>query len=145
MYTVYKITNKINNKIYIGSTNDITRRWREHKSHAFNPNCNDYNYPLQQAIRKYGLDKVTALVNEQNPVSKMSLPYISAYLNLKFKKNLAVLQDFFTFYLITFNSTLAIASSSKGSKSNLDSIISHSFNLGLVLGFTGAKIVQQSS
>lgn len=37
--------------------------------------------------RKYGLDKVTALVNEQNPVSKMSLPYISAYLNLKFKKN----------------------------------------------------------
>ena len=37
--------------------------------------------------RKYGLDKVTTLVNEQNPVSKMSLPYISAYLNLKLKKN----------------------------------------------------------
>lgn len=28
---IYKITNKINNKIYIGSATDIKRRWREHK------------------------------------------------------------------------------------------------------------------
>lgn len=37
--------------------------------------------------RKYGLDKVTGLVNEQNPVSKISLPYINAYLDLKLRKN----------------------------------------------------------
>ena len=36
--------------------------------------------------REYGLDKVTGLVNEQNPVSKISMPYINAYLNLKLKK-----------------------------------------------------------
>lgn len=66
MYTVYKITNKINNKIYIGSTNDIVRRWREHKSHAFNSNCSDYNYPLQQALRKYGLDNFSFEVIQDN-------------------------------------------------------------------------------
>jgi len=29
---VYKISNSINNKIYIGITNDYKRRWREHKN-----------------------------------------------------------------------------------------------------------------
>lgn len=37
--------------------------------------------------RKYELDKVINLVNEKNTVSKLSLPYINAYLNLKLKKN----------------------------------------------------------
>jgi len=29
---VYKIINKLNNKIYIGSSEDILRRWSRHKS-----------------------------------------------------------------------------------------------------------------
>lgn len=37
--------------------------------------------------RKYELDKVTNLVNEKNTASKLSLPYINAYLNLKLKKD----------------------------------------------------------
>ena len=37
--------------------------------------------------RKYELDKVTNLVDEKNNVSKLSLPYINAYLNLKLKKD----------------------------------------------------------
>lgn len=36
--------------------------------------------------REYELDKVTSLVNEKNTVSKLSLPYINAYLNIKLKK-----------------------------------------------------------
>ena len=56
MYFVYQITNLINNKKYFGSTNDIQRRWREHKSHSSNINSHDYNYPLQQAFRKYGIE-----------------------------------------------------------------------------------------
>ena len=31
MYYIYKITNILNNKIYIGRTNDFKRRMREHK------------------------------------------------------------------------------------------------------------------
>ena len=37
--------------------------------------------------REYGVNEVTGLINEKNPVSKISLPYINAYLNLKLKKN----------------------------------------------------------
>lgn len=52
---IYKITNKINDKIYVGKTLDtIENRWREHK--------NDYQKrrnekrPLYSAMRKYGID-----------------------------------------------------------------------------------------
>lgn len=30
MIGIYKITNKLNNKIYIGQSNNITRRFSEH-------------------------------------------------------------------------------------------------------------------
>lgn len=52
---IYKITNKINGKCYIGKTmSTIQERWKEH--------CNDYqkerhqNRPLYRAMRKYGVD-----------------------------------------------------------------------------------------
>jgi len=30
---IYKILNKINGKVYIGSATDIAKRWRDHKWH----------------------------------------------------------------------------------------------------------------
>jgi group I intron endonuclease len=53
---IYKITNIINNKIYIGQTRKTTnQRWSEHISAATaNPDSQDYNYLLHKAIRKYG-------------------------------------------------------------------------------------------
>lgn len=36
MLMVYKITNQINNKSYIGSTIRGYKRWDEHKKDAFN-------------------------------------------------------------------------------------------------------------
>lgn len=44
---IYKIQNKINNKIYIGQSIDIERRFAEHKRHK--DNC-----WIHQAIQKYG-------------------------------------------------------------------------------------------
>ncbi len=56
MYQVYRITNEINHMVYIGSTNNINERWRQHQSCAFNPNDHHYNYPLMRAFREYGIE-----------------------------------------------------------------------------------------
>lgn len=45
---IYKITNLINNKIYIGQTNNPNRRWKEHC------NSNSGCIKLRNAIKKYG-------------------------------------------------------------------------------------------
>lgn len=49
MWYLYEIKNKINQTIYIGKTNNITRRWRSHKN-------NSENIPLNRAIKKYGIE-----------------------------------------------------------------------------------------
>lgn len=57
---VYKITNKINFKSYIGISNDIYERWQQHIHNAFNSNNQkDYHKLLSAAIRKYGVDNFT--------------------------------------------------------------------------------------
>ena len=66
MYSVYKITNLINNKCYIGSSIRVEYRWREHKNTAFNSNSPRYNYPLYCAFRKYGLDNFSFQVLKDN-------------------------------------------------------------------------------
>lgn len=53
---IYKITNKVNGKVYVGQTNrDIPTRWAEHLYYSHNPN-RGYNSILHSAIRKYGDD-----------------------------------------------------------------------------------------
>lgn len=56
MAFIYKITNLINNKIYIGKTNySIEHRWQQHLYSSFkNENSQEYNYLLHKALRKYG-------------------------------------------------------------------------------------------
>lgn len=56
MFTVYKITNQINQKCYIGSSIQVEKRWQQHRNCAFNPNSHCYKYPLYCAFRKYGLN-----------------------------------------------------------------------------------------
>ena len=57
MFYIYKITNLINHKIYIGKTcRDIKTRWNEHCSQAYNHND---NFHLHNAIAKYGKENFT--------------------------------------------------------------------------------------
>ena len=54
---IYKISNTVNNKIYIGQTSrTVEKRWNLHKQTAKNPSYLSYSYPLYQAMRKYGID-----------------------------------------------------------------------------------------
>lgn len=47
MYCIYKVTNLINNKVYIGKTNNLERRKREHE-------IKENNSLIDRAIKKYG-------------------------------------------------------------------------------------------
>lgn len=53
-YSIYKITNLVNNKCYIGFTEDVKRRWKAHKVLRKNG-----TKPLYQAFRKYGMENFT--------------------------------------------------------------------------------------
>lgn len=64
MIGIYKITNKLNNKVYIGQSIDIERRWRVHKNRAFIQN-KEYDKYLYRAFRKYGLENFTFEVVEE--------------------------------------------------------------------------------
>jgi len=52
---VYKITNVVNNNVYIGSTVNIGNRWREHRR-KLNSRIHNNKY-LQRAWNKYGWEK----------------------------------------------------------------------------------------
>lgn len=53
MHFIYKITNLINNKIYIGQTNNPNLRWSQHKSSA---KYNRGNQIITKSISKHGAD-----------------------------------------------------------------------------------------
>lgn len=52
LYSIYKITNNINKKIYIGYTSNVSKRIRDYRS-------NRDDNPIQRAIRKYGWENFT--------------------------------------------------------------------------------------
>lgn len=60
MIGIYKITNLINNKVYIGQSINIASRWRRHRTDA-----NIKDTPLYQDIRKYGLNNFSFEVIEE--------------------------------------------------------------------------------
>lgn len=90
MIGVYKITNKKNGHCYIGQSIDIARRFKTHKNSASLPHSPTYNYPLQKAFRRHGVDnfdfeilclcdKNELLKNEQYYYEKHSPEYNQMY------------------------------------------------------------------
>lgn len=79
MGCIYKITNKINSKSYIGLTiNSCEVRWKQHKADA---KYNRYNFPLHKAINKYGIDnfsvEVIATENDINKLCELEISFIN--------------------------------------------------------------------
>ena len=66
---IYRITNKINNKVYIGKTElSIKARWRRHLD-CVRKKVNRYLY---DAINKYGIDNFSIEVIESCSINKLS-------------------------------------------------------------------------
>lgn len=63
MKGIYKITNLLNQKSYIGKSSDIEKRWKYHKI-RYN-DAKEYNKPLYRAFRKYGLNNFSFEIIEE--------------------------------------------------------------------------------
>lgn len=89
-YDVYKITNKTNNKVYIGITSKgLSARWKEHLYNAEH-GC---PFKLHNAIRKYGkenfsIELIDFVIAGKNQKRKKNIifPSISHY-----KTNLVII------------------------------------------------------
>ena len=73
---IYKITNSINNKVYIGQTiRALNKRWWEHKKDS-----ETSELPLYRAMRKYGLENFTIEeiggANSQSELNYVELHHI---------------------------------------------------------------------
>ena len=63
MYGIYKITNKQNQKCYIGKSSNIAQRWEYHKS--IYDTTKEKEKTLYKAFRKYGIDNFNFEVLEE--------------------------------------------------------------------------------
>ena len=61
---IYQIRNIINNKMYIGQSINIRRRWWEHKTRVYETD-EKYNLPIYNAMRKYGIDNFEFTIIEE--------------------------------------------------------------------------------
>lgn len=85
MFYIYLITNLINNKIYIGQTNDPALRWSQHK-HTARKSKVDETIPQQtitRAIKKYGEDnfkfEVIATCKTQEDCNEVEIEMIQQF------------------------------------------------------------------
>ena len=82
---IYKITNKVNNKVYIGQTSrSLEIRWREHKSRA---GCY-YTSHLYSAMNKYGVDNfifenAIKLIKKYKKQENLSLAFLLFNFSIK--------------------------------------------------------------
>lgn len=72
MIGIYKITNLINNKMYIGQSVHIEQRWKDHKVRAYYEDCEEYERPLYRAMRKYGLDNFSFEIIEECEIQALN-------------------------------------------------------------------------
>lgn len=87
MAYIYKIVNDINNKIYIGKTNNtIEQRFKEHCRDAFRER--NEKRPLYDAMKKYGIDHFHAeLIEETNSPEEREVYWIEYYGSFKYGYN----------------------------------------------------------
>lgn len=62
---IYIITNTVTNISYVGQATNISRRIRQHLRSSMSIKAKDYQYPLHQAIRKYGIDSFSFNILEE--------------------------------------------------------------------------------
>lgn len=90
MIGVYKITNKINGKVYIGSSKNIETRWKQHIQCL--DNNNHHCLRLQEDWNKYGIYnfifEIEHMCNNIDELTKYEQKYINKYIDNLYNSNL---------------------------------------------------------
>lgn len=78
---IYKITNSINGKIYIGQTkNGLENRWHQH---IYDASHNRTNMPIHFAMMKYGIENFTIecidTAETKEELNQKEISYIKKY------------------------------------------------------------------
>lgn len=83
---VYLITNNLNNKVYIGQSKDIERRWSDHISLGKTTSKSTSvanKYPLYRSMKKYGVENFSLTILEEvedyNQLDSIENKYIEKY------------------------------------------------------------------
>lgn len=94
MIGIYKIINQVNQKIYVGQSNDIKRRWSEHKR------CyKTKNTKLYQAMREFGIENFSFEIIEifeeynQNKLNERENFWIKNYNALEDGYNMSTIEN----------------------------------------------------
>lgn len=84
---IYKIENKINHKVYIGQSINITDRWRNHRSAYKDTSDKAYETHLYRSMRKYGIENFDfsiveeCLPSELNERERYWVSYYDSFFN----------------------------------------------------------------
>ena len=77
---IYKITNKINNKSYIGQTKNYKRRFSNHRTKYKKTDGQERNKLLYRAMRKYGIENFTfEVIDYCEDYNEKEIFYISKF------------------------------------------------------------------
>ena len=90
MIGIYKITNTVNNKVYIGQSIDIMRRWRQHKQ-SFESLTGQRK--LIQEVKQYGKDNFTFEIIEECKIEELDVKerkYIALFDSYKNGLNMTI-------------------------------------------------------
>lgn len=72
MIGIYCAKNIVNEKVYVGKSVDIEKRWKDHKNGYNNPNSSQYISYFYNALRKYGFNSFEFSVLEECTEDKLN-------------------------------------------------------------------------
>lgn len=72
MIGIYCAKNIVNEKVYIGKSVNVEKRWKDHKKGYNNPNASQYASYFYNALRKYGFDSFEFSILEECTEDKLN-------------------------------------------------------------------------
>lgn len=137
---IYKITNKVNGKYYVGSSNNIKSRWRQHKS-LLKKRKHHSNH-LQNAWNKYGESNFDFTILEETDIENLAS---EEQKHLDSIKNNNCQNECYNISFLSEKIEMSEATKQKISKSSIGKIISEETRKKLSEALKGRPISEEAS